>query len=142
MPGITCRRLSGTRLCSSAIKGIGINGLLSGCSNRVSMDWSVIRFVKSQPANAASSANTKAEEQIRLREFVDGRCSRKFIVDRTMPDMGSKKYDEMKSRTDYVISCDSLIAHVLLTSVRATNRIIEKGGFEMNAWQRRVKNGI
>ena len=66
------------------------------------MDRSVIQFVKSQPANAASSANTKAEEKIRLRGFVDGRCSCKFIMDRAMPDVGSKKLDEMKSRTDYV----------------------------------------
>ena len=90
MPGNTCRRLSGARLCSSAIKGTGINGLFSGCSNRVSMDRSVIQFVKSQPANAASSANTKAEEKIRLRGFFDGRCSCKFIVDRAMPDVESK----------------------------------------------------
>ena len=54
------------------------------------MDWLVIRFVKSQPANAASSANSKAEEKIRLRGFVDGRCSCKFIVDRAMPVVGSK----------------------------------------------------
>ena len=90
MPGITFRRLSGARLRSSAIKGTGINGLLSGRSNRVIMDWLVIRFVKSQPANAASSANSKAEEKIRFRGFFEGRCSCKFIVDRAMPDVGPK----------------------------------------------------